>query len=623
MKLYMLTRPEFEAGLAKGRIKSASNAMSLPPHLAHLEGINLETLDQRRTHARVPLKEHVERRLLAIDFLLKNEEAVLSAPSPERFISAHARGCGKHPDRLRLWFITYITFGRNMWSLLPVFFRSGHWDRTEAVHEAGSLGRPSSSPSNRRARRLSPEVIAKIVDSYAAYSGPGRTLHSVYIEAMARYFGAVVERDPDGRRRLVGVDLPTSDQYRYYVHEHYGLANVQRTLYGEARYRRRFAAHKGKFTQGVGNLYEAVESDGYYCEDLPKGYVDGSALGAISVVRSIDTASGLRLGIGFSYGSESSEAYNAMHFCTAISKKKFCELFDIEIAEDDWPNEGLPTRYIHDRGPGIKAEPGAPRAPDALAIREMTPSGSGQSKALVESAQRRRVKLEGPATRVVSDLSPYHMVRREIRRLLAENQSANAAARMTPEMIRMGVFPNPLGIWKFLNDRARNDAKPVSFAEAVRRFLPGTVVQVTRDGAWLKEQRYGLEPFEEAGIIDKVVGKGVASFPGYIYPFCMRVIWIDVEGELFELRAVLAIRDDPDLLNRSYSDVVEEASILRVREVERRQHQEAAQIEQVAAFAAETGQSWYSSKRKPARSSTKARSSSDARDIRYLATGKK
>ena len=176
-------------------------------------------------------------------------------------------------------------------------------------------------------------------------------------------FKAKPVHDQTGHMTFVGDNVPTYDQYRYQVHKYYGLATVQRTLYGEVKFRRRFAAHKGSFPEGVSSLYEATEADAYVCEDRPRGYIDGAVLQALYVARSVDTASGMRLGIGFSFGGESSESYNAMLFCAAIPKVKFCSLFDIEIDEHEWPSAGLTPRYITDRGPGIKREPGAPDEP--------------------------------------------------------------------------------------------------------------------------------------------------------------------------------------------------------------------------------------------------------------------
>src|SRR5690606_8667336 len=133
---------------------------------------------------------------------------------------------------------------------------------------------------------------------------------------------------------------------------------IQRTKYGEARYRRRYAEHAGTFASRSKNLYERVEADVYHTDDQPAGYIDGEELPTLAVARAVDTVSGMRLGIGFALGAEHSSAYNAMQFCAAISKQKFCALFGIEIKEDDWPSQGLPLKYVTDRGPGVRRAPG-------------------------------------------------------------------------------------------------------------------------------------------------------------------------------------------------------------------------------------------------------------------------
>src|SRR5690606_1174451 len=175
-------------------------------------------------------------------------------------------------------------------------------------------------------------------------------------------------------------------------------------------------------------------------------------------------------------------AYNAMQFCAAIPKQKFCALFGIEIKEEDWPSQGLPLQYVTDRGPGGRRSPGETPsdALEAPVMRELAVAGSGQSTAVVESAQRRRTKLAGPHTKPLSDLSPYKMAQREIHRLLAENLSSNVKSRLTPDMARAGVLGTPIGVWIFLDARARNDAQPLPFADAVRRFLDPITVRVTK-----------------------------------------------------------------------------------------------------------------------------------------------
>lgn len=618
--LVLLDRHEFEGGLVRNLIM-ATPASGMPPHLEDFKGFNFEHVDSKRTNAKRTLRSYVEHRLNTITPLLERESEILDAACPEREINRYCVTHGYNSQRVRTWFFLYVCFGRNIWTLLPGFHRNGRWDRM-TVGNGVKLGRPNNVRGRHAGCRMNAEISALVVASFRRYAQVGKTLADVYAEAMCYAFRAKVDKDEKGVKRLIPTvtPIPTYHQYRYCLYKEHGMHRVQRDLYGAERARRRYAEHEGAFTANVANLYEVVEADAYYCEDLPRGYVDGDAVRPIVVTRCVDTVSGLRLGIGFSYGKESSDGYNAMLFCAAISKVKFCSLFGIEISETDWPSIGLPARYITDRGPGIKREPGASDAANSIPIRELTPSGQGQSKALVESAQRRRRSLEGPATRVLSELTAYQIVQREIHRLLMENSSADSRKRLTPEMIRAGVVPTPLGLWKYLDARARNVAESVPFEDAVRRFLKRERVRVARDGVHFRTQRYDSDALRSTGLPAQVALRGTLHVDAYVFPFSIRYIWVEVEGQLVEVEAKLAIRDDDSQLNRTLLDLESEAQSVRAFESVKRENRTAAQVESMLKLEQQTEQRWYSTKRVSARSVKKS-ISQDAIEARHAFEG--
>src|SRR3546814_12761715 len=102
----------------------------------------------------------------------------------------------------------------------------------------------------------------------------------------------------------------------------------------------------------------------------------------------------MRLGIGFAFGAENNDAYQAAIFCAAISKTKFCSLFGINIEEDQWPSQGVIPHLITDRGPGIKGAKNADGT--GTIVHEGTPSGQGQSKGI--RTEERRVGKECVST---------------------------------------------------------------------------------------------------------------------------------------------------------------------------------------------------------------------------------
>lgn len=622
-QLVMVDRDTFEYGLHEKHI-TPTEASGLPPHLAGFEGFNFETVDMHRPNAKRSHHERVQERLMAISPLLAREADILDAPSPEREINKYAESNGKNSQRLRTWFFTYLCFGRNIWTLMPTYFRNGQWDRLK--HTKGKkFGRPSEITGAQAGSRLTEALIQRIIQSYTKRAQLGHRLVSIYREAMVQEFKALVATDEHGRKRLVSsgaIAIPTYDQYRYHVHKHIGVRQVQQSLYGNARYRRQYAQHQGTFASAVSNLYDKVEADGYYTEDCPQGYLDGAPLNPLCVVRSVDTASGMRIGIGFAFGKEKSEAYNAMLFSAAIPKKKFCSLFGIDIEESQWPSVGLPLHYITDRGPGIKREPGANgAAPVGMVIREITVSGSGQSKALVESAQRRRTKLEGPGSKLLSDLSPSEMARREIRRLLAENQSANTSARLTPDMIHGNVTANPLGVWGYLDSRGRNSAQAISFDEAVRLYLKPIDVRINRSGAYIKHQQFNSVALQKTGFLDRIGSVSSQTVRAYILPFSLRFIWLEIDGMLVEVQAQLPLRDDPDQLDRCYEELLQEDKQLKRLQAEHRIHSHAATAEQIAHYENETGKKWRATKRISSRRSQAKLAQADTREAQALLEG--
>lgn len=613
----------FERGVGQDLIVERQTS-GLPPHLDGLEGKNLQALDMARTRAVRSHHERVNDRLLKIAPLLEREDEILNSPDPERMVNVVAESNGHNAQRLRTWFFTYLCFGRDMWTLYPRFFRAGKWDRLNRK-ENRKLGRSSRVRGALAGANLTANLVAMIIASYRKHARLGRTLTSIYRVSMVNDFKAVTTTDTQGNKRLVSsghAQIPSFDQYRYQVHKHVGQAAVQETLYGAQRFRRRNAPHLGMFASAVSNLCEAVEFDGYYTEDRPIGYVDQSPLPAVCVVRGVDTVSAMRLAVGFAYAKEDAQGYDSARFCMAISKKKYCSLFNIDIEDHEWPSVGLPLREIIDRGPGIKKTQDASAASRIdTPMLELTPSGSGQSKAIVESSQRRRTSTEGPQTALISQLTPFKMAQREIRRLLAENQSSNARARLTPEMLQADIFPTPIGIWKFLDERGRTDAQMIPFDQAVRKYLKSLTVRVDRQGVHLHHQRYDSGQLRDTGFLSKISRIGPRELTAYIYPFSIRYIWVEVENRIIEVEAQLSLRDDPDQLFRSYQELCDEQKTLNDAQIMRRQHSHAAHAEQLAEFE-HAGDSWHSEKRKSAGRMKSVKSSADNREAKLIFEGR-
>src|SRR3546814_9984193 len=122
---------------------------------------------------------------------------------------------------------------------------------------------------------------------------------------MGRDCGSKVSTDVCGSNRLVALEaspLPSHDEYRDQVRNALGQDGIDRVRWGRTRHRRRSARYRGKFSSAVSNVYERVEADAYYCEDRPNGY-DGQPTKHLCGDRAVQSAYGMRLGIGFRFGA--------------------------------------------------------------------------------------------------------------------------------------------------------------------------------------------------------------------------------------------------------------------------------------------------------------------------------
>src|SRR5699024_8000292 len=94
-------------------------------------------------------------------------------------------------QRTRLWFFSYLCFGQSEWVLAPRYFNCGQWDR---------LGHPGTSKYGRKSivsgvhagTRLTTDVIELIINSYKRRRADGRTMTSIYQQAMVKDFKALV-----------------------------------------------------------------------------------------------------------------------------------------------------------------------------------------------------------------------------------------------------------------------------------------------------------------------------------------------------------------------------------------------------------------------------------------------
>ncbi|BEH21230.1 hypothetical protein [Burkholderia pseudomallei] len=616
--IHAMDRDEFEEALDAKKLV-ISEGLDLPPWLAAREGVNFAAIDADRMNMKRSYRDMVDTRYLHIKPALDDLEAILAAEDVTAAINGWARRAARkqNESRFRLWFLTYLCFGQNIWALAPPFHMCGRWNRD--THSTKKQGPPSEAFGAGYGHVMTAAMRELCVQGYRKFVLPGRPMSDIYAEVMNKVFGCKrIRRRPDALEFFhpQGKAFPSLRQFTYQVKKALGAETIEVMRYGRARHRRTLAPSKGRFSEEVAYLLEKVEFDGYYTKERPRGYLEGSALPALCVVTARDMMTGAKVGIGFSFGAERADAYRMALFSMAVPKDFFCSLWGLKIAASEWSTVGLPASLKIDRGPG--SVPRLAASDDAQpAMSMMAPSYSGQSKATVESSHPRHVKFEGEPEYVLSQLVPVELARREIVRVIGYNHTADMSSRMALDRELATVLPSPHALWNHYAAKLRTAGISMSVAEAVREFLKKMPLKVAADGVYLGDLRYDSEALRASGLLNRVAhGSSREEWvDGYMLSLCIRHIWVEVDGQLLMLDAMLPIREDEELLFISVAELQQwEEARARVRPVFAI-HQAASKAEMLDMFEQTTGKAWDAGTRRSGRARKTAQAKQEAKEV--------
>lgn len=603
--LVAMRKSAFELGLESGAIIPHPHQANLPPWLESLDGRNLGSLDQARVKPKKLHESRIDEILEAIHPLVERYKEILASDNPDKVINKHARECKpiKNETRIRLAFYCYLLFGRSRYALHYATGSLGKWDRN-ARAIGSKRGRPSKSKGKQTGHNIDSAAKEKILQGYKKYAKLGKCMTSIYQESMTKVFGCLVRADEKEFKSYYhpkGEPFPTYGQFDAHVAKAIGRSAIQDMKLGPNRVRTKLAPSLGMFTQCVANLMERVESDGYVVQEKPMGLVDGSTLKSLVVVRKRDYASGLITGVGFCLGSERASGYRMASFCEAIDKVKFFALFGITISSNDWPSIGASPHAIADRGPGSTDEGYSSDIQYKPVIRGMPPSQAGQSKAVMESSNPKKLKNEEAPSHLRSEKNVFELVRRELRQVLKDNDSRDITDRITPDLWEKVRKPSPNSLWSVLDSLGRNDGVRVSFENAVRKFLPCYEVTVKANGIFLHGQRYDSPALRKTPLLDRVAVSQSLRMDAYVLEACVRHIWIEVDHQLIELDLQVGLRVGDDMLYMSLNEIKlrEEEMLLTAAKYKEHRHATASMAHRQ--YEDETGLKWDGSTRKAGR----------------------
>lgn len=626
-RVLSINRTDFETAIHH-QIVRREEQHRMPPWLQALEGLDLALVDRVRPNAKRTHGERIDLKLTAINDLVVRADEVLGGDNLEQTINRHARGLtpAQNETRVRLWFFTYLLFGRNRFSLHYPIDKIGHWSRTAKTYPI-KQGRPSHKGKN-HGFNTDRAMLEKIDRGARREIGLGVTQTDMYVNNVRKDFGCrAMKVTRDGAEcweiwHPQGKPFPGFDAWRYHARKAIGATEFNRTLIGQIRMRSVYEPTRGSFTQGTWNLMQRVEADAYVCGRLPKGLIEGHPLPALRVVIKRDVASGRKTGIGFSQGSEDAVGYRMATFCEAIGMRKFCHLFGIETALEMGDDGGVSPADVHDRGAGAADDAMSRLEQFQPIVSEMAPSWAGQSKAVVESSHPRKKSNDERPGYQQSDLKTFELVREEIFKLLQFNQSSDASSRVPPDLMSVMMPPTPNVIWNRLSALGRTCAVEIGFEDAVRAFLEKRDAHLTRDGIELCGVRYNSPALFHEKVCETVPKGQQQTVQVYVLCACLRHIWLSWAGRIIELNMQFAVPVENEVLYMSLEDLKQYQVVDRQRALLLKEHRRAVNLQVRDEYKHDTGKEWNAAHRvagRPKRGSTAARNEAkESRDMMGL-----
>lgn len=530
-KLLTLSSIDFEEAIEDESLVESPDRENFPPWLDRIKGISIAALEDQRVHKKESYLEKVDRKYAAIAELIPRAREILSGADPDREIGTHGRRLNENTTRVRLWFYTYIVFGRNKWALMDRSKNIGHWNRDEKISPQ-KLGRPSKNGC-KSGFHTTPEMKELVLKGYKAYKSKYKSQNKIYRAVLTNMFGCV----SDGNQfyHPQGKPFPSRAQYRRCVTKHVDPAVLLKEEKGPSK-ARELSGEMGSFSAGLQAVHQRVEFDGYYVSEKLTGVAEGSVVNSFCVVRAVCVLSGQITGIGFAREKETMEAYKMCLFSMAMDKVRFAELFGVKIHPWEWPCLGLAGDIVVDRGPAS----GLDCLPEIkwLSAFELPPPYSGQSKASVESSHPRDRKNHDQPAFFHSSHIFTEVVHREILRVLKDNRSSNATRRME-DLYAYGVEPTPHGVWSYYSSVGRDLSVEMPFDDAVRSFLSKETVVIKKDAVYLYGRKYSSQSLVGTGIFNRVARGSTIKAEAYVLNMCVRSIWIELHGQLHELYAMI------------------------------------------------------------------------------------
>jgi hypothetical protein len=204
-----------------------------------------------------------------------------------------------------------------------------------------------------------------------------------------------------------------------------------------------------------------------------------------------------------------------------------------------------------------------------------------------------------------------------------DNHVSDASGRLDDELVLAGVKPTPLAIFNYWDQRGRNSADSMRFHTAIREFLAVRPAAIRNDAVYFYGRKYRSAELVATGIFDRVAKEGVIKTTAYILTMCVRHIWIEVGGRLYELDFVRSQRTLEGTVDISLRDLQLYDQMRRKGNAALCDEIPAAQQHFRDRLKQEIGEDWHAGDRRTGRPAKNASAQRDAADYeRFIGKAK-
>ena len=392
-----------------------------------------------------------------------------------------------------------------------------------------------------------------------------------------------------------GEKFPTENEYAYHVTLEFGRDEIKVQRIGPRMVREKKIFSEGAYTENLSNVMEVGEYDPYHCAELPK-LPDGSADPGLPLIvnRIRDSVSGSGVAISFEMGAESEAGLNAAKFFAYLPKVLACSLFGVGITEQEFPMMGMPLKLVMDKGPGAATMNNQPANEPPTSMPELTPTRSGQSKAIVETANPKRPHNNEGTQYIQSNLTSGELMRRELRLMIRENNTRDMSNRLADSWLKDLDVATPTAVYNEFARRGRNDAQQLPFEDAVRTLLVPVDISAYFDRIEWLGKRYRSKSLEATGFFRRIAKRQRVDLSAYHLLGCTRYLWLDYRGVIHWLELQLVVDHGTAEAHKTV-DELEEAQRQRKRlKKNLTKHRQGVRAAAEEDFEAENGKAWTS-----------------------------